>query len=279
MHAGTCTWDNQIPNGLRMTNRLAGQELNHSADQVLADELSGLVDGVRAAVCDAVEFKVEVARAAVDRGIRQIVDLGCGVPQNPYLYRTVQSHDPDALVVSVEHDEWALAYARTSLDVSDRTPVIAASYLCADVLDHPDLRCRVTWERPVCALLVSAAHTAPLHDLAALVSDLVGRLPRGSVLAVSQWTLDDELLRGTVNDLLTERTRGRWGLVRSSAEITAALAPHPLLGPPSPVAGHAWPATGRVPAPAGGQRAALVEFGGIIHVGNPLLPVDHQDMP
>ncbi|MFF2618809.1 SAM-dependent methyltransferase [Kitasatospora sp. NPDC058046] len=253
-NTGTGTWDDAVPNGLQMVDHLAGQERNRRVDQELAAELSTLVAGLTTAVRSADAFKAGAVRRALGMGIRQIVDLGCGMPRRPHVYQSAHDLDPSALVVTVENDRWAVAHARAELGVSHLTPVIAAPYLTADALDHP-----------------------VLHDLAALVAAVVRRLPRGSEIAVSQWTIDDDMTRWAVNGLLTERTHGWWGQVRSSAEIAGALVPHPLLGPsPGPVAGIARPAKRRRPALGGGRLAEVVEFGGIIHLGDPALPAAYQ---
>ncbi|MFJ1936793.1 SAM-dependent methyltransferase [Kitasatospora sp. NPDC088160] len=275
----TGTLDPCVPNGLQMVNHLAGQEINRQVDEVLAADLARLVGGLGAAVHAAGEFKTGVVRRAVRMGVRQIIDLGCGIPRLPHIYQRAHDLDPSALVVSVETDVWAVAHARAELDATHLTPVITAPYLTADILDHPVLHDRVDWRHPVCVLLVSSPHTAALRDLAGLVAAIVSRLPQGSLLAVSQWAIDDDMTRWAVNGLLAERTRGWWGQVRSSAEIVAALTPHPLLGPPpGPVARRAWSAKRQHPAPGGGQLAKVVEFGGIIHLGGPALPAVHQDV-
>ncbi|MFE7528603.1 SAM-dependent methyltransferase [Kitasatospora sp. NPDC057542] len=273
----TGTWDDTVPNGLMMVDHLAGQEMNRRVDEELAAELSTLVAGLTTAVRGADAFKAGAVRGALRMGIRQIIDLGCGIPRRPHVYQNAHYLDPSALVVTVENDRWAVAHARTKLDVNHLTPVITAPYLTADILDHPVLHDRITWQQPVCVLLVSSPHTAILRDLAALVAAIVSRLPQGSMIAVSQWVINDDRTRWAVNGLLAERTQGWWGQVRSSAEIAAALSPHPLLGPtPGPVAGIARPARGRRPALGGGQLAEVVEFGGIIHLGDPALPAAYQ---
>ncbi|MFJ6769372.1 SAM-dependent methyltransferase [Kitasatospora sp. NPDC091257] len=274
----TGTWDDAVPNGLRMLDHLAGQETNRQVDEELAAELSTLVAGLTTAVRGADTFKAGVVRGALRMGIRQIIDLGCGIPRRPHVYQNAHDLDPSALVVTVENDRWAVAHARTQLDVNDLTPVITAPYLTADILDHPVLHDRLNWQQPVCVLLVSSPHTAALRDLAALVAAIVSRLPQGSRMAVSQWTIDDDRARWAVNGLLAERTRGWWGQVRSSAEVAAALTPHPLLGPlPGPVAGIARRAKRQRPVLGGGQPLAeVVEFGGIIHLGSAARPAAYQ---
>ncbi|CAM5278352.1 SAM-dependent methyltransferase (plasmid) [Streptomyces viridifaciens] len=253
------------PNGLRMVDYLAGGSNNFSADKWLAEELEAIVGGVGDAARNAAAFKQAVVRGAVGMGIRQFVDLGTGIPRRPYLYETAQYLDPDALVVSVENDLTGWAWVKTMLDANDLTPVFRAPFLTPDVLHHRVLTRHLNPIRPVCVLLVSAAHTAPLVDLADLLKRMVSQLPAGSMLAFSQWAIDDDHLRWSVNGLMAERTQSMWGLARSSTEITEALMTHPMLGPPGPIA----PATDPLALAGSARRPTVTEFGGIIHLGRP----------
>ncbi|MGA5819964.1 SAM-dependent methyltransferase [Kitasatospora sp. NPDC094028] len=253
-----------VPNGLRMVDHLAGGGNDFAADRQLAEEVEAIVSGVGDAARSAHAFKEAVVRGAIGMGVRQFVDLGTGIPRRPYPYEIAQYLDPDALVVSVEDDLAGWTYVKTLLDDNDLTPVFRARFLTPDVLDHPVLTRHLNPIRPVCVLMVSSAHTAPLADLADLLGQLVDRLPAGSLLAFSQWAIDCDELRWSVNGLMAERTQSLWGLARSSTEIAEALAPHPLLGPPSPIASRADP---RVLTGTGGHRPGLIEFGGVIHIG------------
>ncbi|WP_280667082.1 MULTISPECIES: hypothetical protein [unclassified Kitasatospora] len=60
-------------------------------------------------------------------------------------------------------------------------------------------------------------------------------------------------------------------LLPDPAEITAALAQHPLLGPAGPVAERLTPSTEGIRVLPSGRRPAVVEFGGVIHLPSPQL--------
>ncbi|MFE4512647.1 SAM-dependent methyltransferase [Kitasatospora sp. NPDC056783] len=259
------------PNGLGMMDRLGGGSHHFHADREAAAELEALAAGVSAAVRNAHAFKASVVRAAAGAGVRQFLDLGCGIPRQPYVHQIAREYEPGALAVSVEQDPVAYGWACDYLEVDERTVLVDAPYLSADAFDHPAVAGSLDTAEPVCVLLVSAPHTAPLSEFgfANLVWAVVGRLGPGSVLAVSQWAVDEPRLRWAVNGFMGERTQGRWGATRSSAQIADVLSRYPMPScSPGPVS--AWLAPGPAPARAlpAGTPPGLVEFGGVIELGD-----------
>ncbi|MFF2618805.1 SAM-dependent methyltransferase [Kitasatospora sp. NPDC058046] len=259
----------EVANGPGLVNRLGGGDRHFHADREVAAELEAFAGGVAGAVRNAHAFKTAVVRSAAAAGVRQFLDLGCGIPREPYVYQVAREYDAGALVVSVEQDPSAFGWACDYLEWDERTVMVNAPYLTAGVLDHPVVAGSLDTAEPVGVLLVSASHTAPLGEFgfANLIWSLVRRLCPGSLLAVSQWAADDDLLRWAVNGFMAERTQGRWGSARSSKEIAAVLSRYPMPScPPGPVG--AWLSPGPVPArvlPV--ATPALVEFGGVIEIG------------
>ncbi len=140
----------------------------------------------------AVRFLVQEA------GIRQFLDLGCGLPTGNNVHQVAQSFDPDARVVYVDADPIVLAHGRALLAGEKATTVITADFREPEVvLEHPDTRRLIDFTEPVAILFLSVGHH--LKD-----GDTVGGGPRhalrhiidtyavpGSHLAFSQVVNDD----------------------------------------------------------------------------------------
>ncbi|MFJ6140719.1 SAM-dependent methyltransferase [Kitasatospora sp. NPDC092286] len=255
-----------------MADQLAGGN-HHNARRNLtaAQALDALVNGIGAAARDAHLFKVAVVRSAADLGIEQILNLGCGTPREPTLADVARRAGRPACVVHVENDPLTAGYGRALLETDGNTVTVEAACLSVAALDHPAVRGHIDLDRPVCLLLVAAAHTAPLASLRELVFALAERLAPGSLFAVSQWTTDNAATRWMVNDFLYEQTHGTAGTVRSTEEVSAAFEPHLLLGPPpgpvirwQPAPGH-----GGDLIPLHDGRSGVVEFGAVIRLPGP----------
>jgi SAM-dependent methyltransferase len=139
-------------------------------------------------------FMHRVARHLAERGVRQFLDIGTGIPTSPNLHEVVQAVAPDARVVYVDNDPTVLAHARARMT---GTPEGRTAYVCADmrepdtVLDAPQLRATLDLDEPVGLTLIAVLHFITDDDLAQqVVQELVAALAPGSHVAASVATND-----------------------------------------------------------------------------------------
>lgn len=140
----------------------------------------------------AVQYLVQEA------GIRQFVDLGCGLPTDNNVHQVAQKFDPDVHVVYVDIDPIVLAHGRALLADHKYTTVITADFRDPNaVLDHPDTMRLIDFSEPVAILFLSVGHHVKDVDdvgqgaryaLRHIVDDIA--VP-GSHLAFSQVVVDD----------------------------------------------------------------------------------------
>lgn len=101
----------------------------------------------------AVRYLVEEA------GVRQFIDLGCGLPTNNNVHQVAQSLTPDAPVVYVDIDPIVLAHGRALLADNAATTVITADMRDPEaILNHPDTQRLIDFEQPVAVLFLSVGH-------------------------------------------------------------------------------------------------------------------------
>ncbi len=87
------------------------------------------------------EFLFRVVRYLTrEAGIRQFIDMGCGLPTDNNVHQVARSFAPDARVVYVDIDPIVLAHGRALLADDDSTTVITGDMRDQKaILDHPDL--------------------------------------------------------------------------------------------------------------------------------------------
>jgi hypothetical protein len=162
-----------------------------------------------------------VRHLAAERGIRQFLDIGTGIPTSPNVHEIAQEIAPDARVVYVDNDPIVLAHARHRLN---GTPDGRIAYIHANlrepetILTAPELHDTLDLGRPV-ALSVIAVLQFVLDDQEAygLVERYMRDLPSGSFLALSTVTTDSS---PKAIDVVSEyKARGMPPRERSKAEV------------------------------------------------------------
>jgi len=133
-----------------------------------------------------------VTYLAAERGIRQFLDIGTGLPAPGATHLVAQRIAPAARVVYVDNDSLVLAHARALLT---STPQGACDYIDADLRDPAGILTQAArtldFTQPVGVLLLAVLHFIPdTDDPAGLVATLAARLAPGSSLAISHLTAD-----------------------------------------------------------------------------------------
>ena len=80
--------DALIASPARVNNHLLGGKDNYAADRELADALLAVLPRLRAAVHADRAFVHRAVGVLVGRGIRQFLDIGCGLPTSENVHQT-----------------------------------------------------------------------------------------------------------------------------------------------------------------------------------------------
>ncbi|MFI6080061.1 SAM-dependent methyltransferase [Streptomyces sp. NPDC051217] len=130
---------------------------------------------------------------AGEKGIRQFLDIGTGLPTSPNLHEVVQEVAPESHVVYVDNDPIVLAHARALLNSGSEG---ATAYIDADMRDpdsitrSPEFRALLDLDEPVGLMVIGIMHFMPPPDDRELVGRLLEPLPPGSHLAMTIGTAD-----------------------------------------------------------------------------------------
>lgn len=161
-------------------------------------------------------------------GIRQFVDLGCGLPYKPYLHETITQVCLDARVVYVDQDPVVVAHAAAFMDGQ---PPAVVEHLTADitlpetVLSCPKLLQTIDLRQPVAFVLGSVLPyiaDTPQQPLTDVLDQYKAAAAPGSALVLTHLTAD--FAQDRMNRVAESFTRaGLPTYLRTHREIAALL--------------------------------------------------------
>jgi hypothetical protein len=231
------TFRPDIPSAARIYDYLLGGKDNYPADRAVAESMIAQLPNVRLAVRWNRAFLRRVVRYLVgEAGIRQIIDIGAGLPAVDNTHEIALQACPAARVVYVDHDPVVLAHSRNMLHGVPNTAIIEQDLLAPDkILADPALRGLIDFSEPVAFLFLSVLHfVSDADDPAGLIARLLEPFPAGSHVAISHVTPDTVPEVNDVERVFDQATEQAH--VRSRAGIMKLVAAMELVEP-----GLAWP--------------------------------------
>ena len=213
--------DTSKPHPARMYDYYLGGKDNYPVDSEAAQRVISLFPEIGIGARINRNFMNRACRLLAERGVRQFLDIGTGIPTEPNLHQVVQAVAPDARVVYVDNDPIVLRHAEALLR---STPEGVTKYVEADarepgkILD--EARKILDFGRPIALSMVALLHfLSDEYRPYDLVRDLVDALPSGSHLVLSHVTgdYDPEVWEKIV---AIYRDSGVPAQVRSRAEFT-----------------------------------------------------------
>jgi hypothetical protein len=184
--------DTTTPHPARMYDYYLGGLDNYEVDREAAERVIGHAPFIRPTAQGNRGFHDRAVRAVAERGIRQFIDIGTGIPASPNTHELAQAVAPQARVVYVDNDPIVATYAGAKLTNSANTGFALADLREPDlILDHPTTRSLIDFAQPVALMLVAVLHfVSDEEGPGEIVSKLTSRLPEGSCLILSHITAD-----------------------------------------------------------------------------------------
>lgn len=210
-----------IPSAARVYDYLLGGKDNYPADREVAKSMIAKLPNVQIAVRWNRAYLRRVVRYLVDEaGIRQIIDIGAGLPSEGNTHEVALEAAPETHVVYVDHDPVVLAHARHMLQGIEHTTIIKRDlFEPADILADPELTRLIDFTKPVAIMLLSMLHFVPDEaDPASIIARLIEPFPGGSHVAISHGS---PYAAATVEDDFAKATEQ--ATVRSADEIRALV--------------------------------------------------------
>ncbi|WP_406176536.1 SAM-dependent methyltransferase [Streptomyces sp. NBC_00996] len=185
-----------VAHNARVWNYWIGGKDNYEVDQVVGDQVATMFPVIRDVARADRDFLGRAVRyLAAERGVRQFLDIGTGLPTLDNTHEIAQRIAPESRIVYVDNDPIVLAHARGLLT---STPEGTTDYIDADV-HHPDDIVEGATEsldlgEPVAVMMLGILNfvldTEQAQDI---VRRIMAAAPSGSYLALTHPTTDPDL--------------------------------------------------------------------------------------
>ena len=180
-------FDASRPHIARVYDYLLGGKDNFAADRAVGDQIIASLPAAQVGVRAQRDVLARAVRYLVgEAGIRQLLDIGSGLPTAENVHQIAQQIDPATRVVYLDNDPVVLSHAQALL-ADDRVTFAAAGDLRdpAGILASPAVRAHLDWDRPIGLLLCGILHYI-LDDErpAELMAVLCDGLPAGSYVFI-----------------------------------------------------------------------------------------------
>ena len=265
------TTDPTRPHSARIHDYLLGGQDWYEVDRLAA---LSILDGWPVVATEARANRDFLHRAvhtlAAERGVRQFLDIGSGLPTTPNLHQVAQAAAAHARVVYVDNDPFVVEYAGRLLAA---TPQGSVSYLQADlrtddVLGHPHVLNTLDLARPVAVSVVGLLQfMTEAEDPYAMIRRLLAPLAPGSYLVLSHVTSEHDTT-GDAARLIAAYGAGGVPLRPRSHHEIAQFFPGLHLLAPGLVAPEEWRPDGRSAQRGVGFFAGVGRKGGGDTVAN-----------
>lgn len=186
--------DTTVPTVARAYDYALGGKNNFEVDRQAALASERVFPGALALARHNRAFLRRGVRYLVGRlGLRQLIDIGSGLPTQGNVHEIAHSIDPSVRVVYVDIDPLVLSHARALLaEDADKVGVIVGdARQPLSILDDPVTRQYIDLEQPVGVILAGLLHhLSDDDDPAGIVATIRDRVVSGSAFLISNF-LDD----------------------------------------------------------------------------------------
>jgi trans-aconitate methyltransferase len=218
------TIDPSVAHIARIQDYWLGGKDHFEADRIAGDEAIAQLPDMVASVRNTRAFLGRTVRFLTEeKGIRQFLDVGTGIPTAANTHEVAQRSAPESRIVYVDNDPMVLAHARALLTSS---PEGKCSYIDADIREPRKIVSAAAdvldFTKPIGVVLMAVLQFVPDDDDPyGLVRRLMATVPGGSYLVISHPASDIQAaamagMATRLNQLMAQRVKPR-----SKAEVTA----------------------------------------------------------
>lgn len=187
--------DLNTPSIARVYDYMLGGKDHYESDRRAATSIMDALPEAPLMARDNRQFLRRAVRYLVaDAGIRQIIDIGSGLPTAGNVHEIAHEVDPDVRVVYVDNDPIVLAHGRALLATNPNTTVITADLRRSDsIFNDATTREFVDLSKPFAVLTASILqHLADHEGPEGVATTLKGWLPSGGYLLSANFLSGDD---------------------------------------------------------------------------------------
>ena len=157
--------DTATPSPARVWNYLIGGKDNFAVDREVGDAATQGQPALPLIARYVRRFQASAVDRLLERGVRQFLDIGTGLPVAGSVHEVAQRSAPESHVVYVDNDPLVLSHARALLKSS---PQGACDYIDADLREPGKILARASQtldlSQPTAILLLAVLHFIPDDD-------------------------------------------------------------------------------------------------------------------
>jgi len=179
----------------RVYDYVLGGKVNFSADRKAAESFLKVVPEARQIAIDNRNVLRRAVRYLVaEAGIRQIIDIGSGLPTAGNVHEIAHEVQPDVRVVYVDKDPIVLSHGRALLADNDTTTMITADLLRPEtIFDDATTRSYIDQSKPFAVLTAAVLHhVSDEQDPVGVAARVRDRLLSGCYLLVTNFLNDGD---------------------------------------------------------------------------------------
>jgi hypothetical protein len=182
--------DTTTPSPARAYDAWLGGKNNYEIDRATLSAVEAVMPSARHIAIENRNWLIRAVRyLAKHAKINQFLDCGSGLPTQENVHQVAQRHNPDAVVVYVDHDPIVQAHGRALLEDNDQTHFANADLSKPDELLANDLVARyLDFDQPIGLIQCATIHHVPDEaNPYAAMQGYINALPSGSYVALSHF--------------------------------------------------------------------------------------------
>ena len=224
-------FDVSRPTIARVYDAILGGKDNFAADREGADAYMRYVPNSREVARDNRAGLEKGVAYMARQGVDQFLDIGAGLPTMRNTHQVAQEINPDAKVCYVDNDPIVLAHGRALLATNNSTTIVTADLRDPEsILDHPDVKKAIDFDRPVGLMVVGLLmHFHDDERPGDWVKVLLDACPSGSYLFMTDFADTGEPQQKAIEKAGLESLGNGW--VRKPEKIEEHFQGLPLVPP------------------------------------------------
>jgi O-methyltransferase involved in polyketide biosynthesis len=192
-------FDPHTPSIARIYDYLLGGKDHLAVDRAIGEQLVAIYPEARKIVAENRQFLARVVAWTAGQGIRQFIDLGCGMPTEPSTHETAQAACPGARVAYVDTDPVALAHLRAFAEHGNEAVTVASGDARDAGAVLKSVSASIDVSQPACLLIGCLLHYFPATEARELVAGYAAALAPGSYLVLSVGRAERPLAKAYLN--------------------------------------------------------------------------------
>jgi hypothetical protein len=192
------TVDIDKPSAARMYDYLLGGNHNFEVDRAFIEKIIHVQPEAKRFAIMNRAFLRRVVLFMIERGIRQFLDLGSGIPTVGNVHEIAGEANAESRVVYVDNEHVAVAHSQLLLENNENAAMVQADITKPGlVLNDSNTQRMLDFDQPIGLLAVTIGHyILPDQDPSGVFAAYREALPSGSYLALTHFTNDFSVVRG-----------------------------------------------------------------------------------